>query len=1681
MGNVVSSSHAFARGSATADSYVAELVDVRYERSLGSSRFMKTIRCAHKEGTVVVKVFLKPESALSLQKYKDELRTHRALVSEIPNVLYHQRILETDRAAYLVRRFVFSSLYDRVATRPFLHHEEKRWIAFQLLTVVAECHARGVCHGDIKAENVVVTSWGWVYLVDFAPFKPAVVPEDNPADFSFFFDSSGRRSCYLAPERFVSASSSASSPADMKLTPAMDLFAVGCVIAELFLEHPLFSLSQLLRYRDGAYDPASDLKRIHDQQIRDLILHMIHRDPSQRLSAAAYLSQHLGTLFPTTFSSTLHPLVASVSRPLTPPGWALSPSNGGPRIIPEADERVSTLYADWSSWAVDCGLVPLLESGSRPARPSDSFPSLRDPDHLASLPASFLTPSARACALACATLVSSQVRAARFPRTRLACLDLLSALSPHLTSSELLDRVLPLAVLLVRDPSDSVRARAVVAVAQVLAGVTELGATDAGVVGEYVGPAVRGLARDSSAVVREAWARCLGGLGESALRFLELSQSLRSPPVISGNHPSPLPDSYDDLLRETRDLLADEANDLLPDPDPSVRRALLGQAARLAVVLGRNWAIDVMVGHVVTYLNDREWRVRSAFFDAIPSLVTFLGKRALSEYFLPLIAQALTDPDEYVLDRCIKSLAGLLELGLIGRREALGLCPVLAPMLVHPGVRVRLAAIGYFTASAKALPLVDVRCVVFPAIKPFLNAEVAQLTGEGMADTLKPPVSRAVFELVASWLAKAPRAASLALDHSWNVRGVSSRHRKTASTGTTSTMEVSGGAHSDADAGGGSFGGSSTGDKEADSLLARLRALDVTDSERESVNALRPWMVKMISHRSVRQGTSGGDSERPTSNAPVALRTLGLTPQTIFLSPPSYPKEIIISLDDQRPSTASRDGPLSSSDPPDRQSTASDNGTSAVRQSLYSRLSSIAGAEGSLPSSSHLRPQLSRRNMTDIGSGSNLSPNDDSTSDAFDFRSVDERSEADRSESVAGTASVSNATGGAFTGRTTRSPQEDAQVSRQSYGATLGVSVPTRPGSSAERRLARNSSPGSPLISKSVPVKSLAQASLSLDTGIPTLRVKSMAPALQESFGRTGSINTGSRQFHRSSNSFDSLQSSSIGSDSAGMPMAQIKGESYARSKLQSAIGRDDKVMKTPPPGWETGDRFLKALLDKKSATLFPPPLDLGTTALSKGSTTSYPVPRRTTDISALKNWKPDGTHIATFHEHTGAVNHVRMSPDNNFFATASDDGTVKIWDTVRLEKNVTNHSRLTHKQGGKIKALTFCEGTHGIASASDNGSIHVSRVEYIPSTSSTLKYRSFDVVRTRALENDSVTWLEHFGTDMSSVLVYSTKRGHICGFDLRTMKVEWEMKCPAHYGIPTSLAMDPTSSWILSGSSRGIFTLWDIRFALPLRSWSHPTQSRIHRLASWSPIRMKGRGVLASVEGRTNEVSLWDVEKAECRELWCVVGGTGDSSQEDNVEALYGKGVKAGSVPEPHDFSLPSSRESTSTQPSRSSLALYPAPDASFLLTAGTDRKIRFWDHANADDSYVMCGPPPSEEGAPHARYSTRQHEGVLFHMEYAAPGVLGSTGGSLPRINRAAATLSVGSGGSGITNGQEGREMQQQWYPPPATGSSGLGRSSWPAVLAHRDAVTDITVTTVPYPMVLTGGRDGVVKVWK
>lgn len=144
-----------------------------------------------------------------------------------------------------------------------------------------------------------------------------------------------------------------------ELTPEMDVFSVGCVIAELFLEGtPPFTLPQLFKYRSGEYSPNASLDQIEDEHIRDMVKHMIQIDPAKRLSAQDYLTQWHGKAFPHYFYSFLYQYMSTFvekfeHQPPTQPQSKIMSEisaaypNANSRKLTDADGKMERMFYDF--------------------------------------------------------------------------------------------------------------------------------------------------------------------------------------------------------------------------------------------------------------------------------------------------------------------------------------------------------------------------------------------------------------------------------------------------------------------------------------------------------------------------------------------------------------------------------------------------------------------------------------------------------------------------------------------------------------------------------------------------------------------------------------------------------------------------------------------------------------------------------------------------------------------------------------------------------------------------------------------------------------------------------------------------------------------------------------------------------------------------------------------------------------------------------------------------------------------------------------------------------------------------------------------------------------------------------------------------------------------------------------
>ncbi|XP_048366816.1 phosphoinositide 3-kinase regulatory subunit 4 [Sphaerodactylus townsendi] len=713
------------------DSYFSDIHDFEYDKSLGSTRFFKVARAKHREGLVVVKVFAIQDPTLPLTSYKQELEELKIRLHSAQNCLPFQKATLSEKAAMLFRQYVRDNLYDRISTRPFLNNIEKRWIAFQILTAVDQAHRSGVRHGDIKTENIMVTSWNWVLLTDFASFKPTYLPEDNPADFNYFFDTSRRRTCYIAPERFVDGSMFATELENMRdpstplvdlassnqrsrgeLKRAMDIFSAGCVIAELFTEGvPLFDLSQLLAYRNGLFAPEQVLNKIEDRSIRELVTQMIHREPEKRLAAEDYLKQQRNNAFPEIFYTFLQPYMAQFAK----------------ETFVSADERILVIRKDLDNIIHNlCG-----HDQTEKAEGETKENGL----------------------VILVSVITSCLQTLKYCDSKLAALELILQLAPRLSVEILLDRITPYLLHFSNDSVPRVRAEAVRTLTKVLALVKEVPRNDINIYPEYILPGIAHLAQDEATIVRLAYAENIALLAETALRFLELVQlknlNMENEPnseeMDDTSHPS---ENYDTELQALHEMVQQKVVTLLSDPENIVKQTLMENGiTRLCVFFGRQKANDVLLSHMITFLNDKnDWHLRGAFFDSIVGVAAYVGWQS-SSILKPLLQQGLSDAEEFVIYKALNALTCMCQLGLLQKPHIYEFACDIAPFLCHPNLWIRYGAVGFITVVAQRLNIADVYCKLMPYLNPFITQPIIQIDKEiVLLSVLKEPVSRSIFD-----------------------------------------------------------------------------------------------------------------------------------------------------------------------------------------------------------------------------------------------------------------------------------------------------------------------------------------------------------------------------------------------------------------------------------------------------------------------------------------------------------------------------------------------------------------------------------------------------------------------------------------------------------------------------------------------------------------------------------------------------------------------------------------------------------------------------------------------------------------------------------------------------------------------------------------------------------------------
>lgn len=751
---------------------------------------------------VVVKIFPKYDLSIRLDLYSKRVREIKNIIYSTyglyTNCLPFSELIITDRAAFLFRQYVKYNLYDRISTRPFLTHIEKKWIAFQLICAVNEIHSLQIVHGDIKTENVLVNSFLWVSLADFASYKPVYLSKNHPsADFNYYFDISRRRTCYLAPERLDSTRDLSSPPAstDMivnevmppdpnEFKASMDIFSLGCVIAELFMERPLFDFAHLLAYRDNKYDPYNDIvNEIRgDKPLLDMILSMLSLDPNKRKTANEYLQDQNDKSFPSYFVYLKNYIKGFISVRLTPDEIAIRLKNDLPLLLKNFKLNLNSDNQDNDGMQAIENLLAKSTLNQPSSKPS-------------------LTTNTNDAFLILLSLLLSSIRKIKFAENKLIAIDLMTHFSKFLDDSVILDRILPYYIILVdennsnpeQQQSANVKAHVIYSLNDCLSNIYQLDLQNMNIFPEIIFVILESLSRDESFLVRSAVAKTISNFALTSLRYLDtsflikrslLNENQQESGTNSSQHEkidqkttedSKKFASYDKEYEHYQNRVTEIVMQLITDINPnatssnSIKETLIrSDISKLCSFFSRQKTSEFLLPHMITILNEKtDWSVRAAFFDALCPVLSCIGWESV-EIVKSLLEQGLRDSEEFVIHRTLNTLSKMVEIGLLERQQIFYfLKNHITALLCHPSLWIRHGAVNFVTVVCKqnvnktgddyqmnqfinGLNTADILCSVAPLLNKVLQRKdlINYDREEILFNCLKKPIKREVYDCI---------------------------------------------------------------------------------------------------------------------------------------------------------------------------------------------------------------------------------------------------------------------------------------------------------------------------------------------------------------------------------------------------------------------------------------------------------------------------------------------------------------------------------------------------------------------------------------------------------------------------------------------------------------------------------------------------------------------------------------------------------------------------------------------------------------------------------------------------------------------------------------------------------------------------------------------------------------------
>eukprot|EP00731_Ephydatia_muelleri_P031532 Em0023g39a len=186
---------------------------------------------------------------------------------------------------YLVFEFMDTDLHAAIKSK-LLHSPHVQYILYQILKVIMYIHSGNCIHRDLKPSNILINSQCFIKLADFGLMRSLTsIPfgEEN-IGFNPIMTEYVATRWYRAPEILLGS---------QRYTKGVDMWSVGCILAEMMSGKPLFdgtsTLNQIERIMTIIPHPTRA-----DEDALKLLNELLRFNPDKRITAEqALLSPYM--------------------------------------------------------------------------------------------------------------------------------------------------------------------------------------------------------------------------------------------------------------------------------------------------------------------------------------------------------------------------------------------------------------------------------------------------------------------------------------------------------------------------------------------------------------------------------------------------------------------------------------------------------------------------------------------------------------------------------------------------------------------------------------------------------------------------------------------------------------------------------------------------------------------------------------------------------------------------------------------------------------------------------------------------------------------------------------------------------------------------------------------------------------------------------------------------------------------------------------------------------------------------------------------------------------------------------------------------------------------------------------------------------------------------------------------